>query len=99
MLKCLAVLSDSTRFAIIQALLAGKQSCCTHISEHELGGCVSDLVNVTKLSQPTVSHHLKILEQAGLVRKEKRRTWVCYFPEHHNLAAVAHWLSSQLIHK
>lgn len=40
--------------------------------------CACDLVEPVGRSQPTVSHHLKILREAGLVRSEKRGTWVWY---------------------
>ena len=40
--------------------------------------CVCDLTAVVGLSQPTVSHHLKVLTDAGLLRREKRGTWAWY---------------------
>ncbi|GGH90934.1 ArsR/SmtB family transcription factor [Arthrobacter liuii] len=40
--------------------------------------CVCDLTEPLDLSQPTVSHHLKILLEAGLLHREKRGTWA-YF--------------------
>lgn len=40
--------------------------------------CVCDLVEPVGKSQPTVSHHLKILGQAGLVHGERRGKWVWY---------------------
>jgi ArsR family transcriptional regulator len=40
--------------------------------------CVCDLIEPLALSQPTVSHHLKVLHDAGLVRREKRGTWAFY---------------------
>ena len=40
--------------------------------------CACDLVEPVGKSQPTVSHHLKVLREAGLVRSEKRGTWVWY---------------------
>jgi ArsR family transcriptional regulator len=40
--------------------------------------CACDLVEPVGRSQPTVSHHLKVLHQAGLVEREKRGTWVWY---------------------
>lgn len=40
--------------------------------------CVCDLTEPLDLSQPTVSHHLKILVEAGLLQREKRGTWA-YF--------------------
>lgn len=40
--------------------------------------CACDLVTPLGRSQPTVSHHLKVLHEAGLVEREKRGTWVWY---------------------
>jgi ArsR family transcriptional regulator len=40
--------------------------------------CVCDLVEPVGLSQPTVSHHLKLLFEAGLLGREKRGLWVYY---------------------
>ena len=40
--------------------------------------CACDLVEPIGRSQPTVSHHLKVLREAGLVEGEKRGTWVWY---------------------
>src|SRR4051794_17597690 len=49
------------------------------IAAHEGGeACVCDLVEPLGLSQPTVSHHLKVLVDAGLLAREKRGVWA-YF--------------------
>lgn len=42
------------------------------------GTCVCDLTEPLHLGQPTVSHHLKILVDAGLLTREKRGTWAYY---------------------
>ncbi|WP_456844978.1 metalloregulator ArsR/SmtB family transcription factor [Cellulomonas sp. P5_C6] len=46
--------------------------------------CVLDISELTAVSQPTVSHHLKVLKDVGLVTSERRGTWVWYriAPEH-----------------
>ncbi|GHE73992.1 MULTISPECIES: ArsR/SmtB family transcription factor [Streptomyces] len=41
--------------------------------------CVCDLTPAFELSQPTISHHLKLLRQAGLIDCERRGTWVHYW--------------------
>jgi ArsR family transcriptional regulator, arsenate/arsenite/antimonite-responsive transcriptional repressor len=49
------------------------------IASHEGGeACVCDLNDAFELSQPTISHHLKVLHEAGLVDREKRGVWVYY---------------------
>lgn len=40
--------------------------------------CVCDFTGALPLNQPAVSHHLKLLREAGLVRSERRGTWVYY---------------------
>ena len=42
------------------------------------GTCVCDLTEPLELGQPTVSHHLKILVEAGYLTREKRGTWAYY---------------------
>ncbi|MBI1296402.1 metalloregulator ArsR/SmtB family transcription factor [bacterium] len=40
--------------------------------------CVCDIEGHFELSQPTISHHLRVLRQAGLVEAEQRGTWIYY---------------------
>ncbi|GAA4668403.1 metalloregulator ArsR/SmtB family transcription factor [Nocardioides nanhaiensis] len=49
------------------------------VLSHEGGeACVCDLLPAFDLSQPTISHHLKVLHDAGLLDREKRGVWVYY---------------------
>ena len=49
------------------------------VASHEGGeACVCDLNDAFELSQPTISHHLKILHEVGLLDREKRGVWVYY---------------------
>ena len=49
------------------------------VASHEGGeACVCDLNDAFDLSQPTISHHLKVLHDAGLLDREKRGVWVYY---------------------
>ena len=41
-------------------------------------GCVCDLTAAFDLTQPTISHHLKVLREAGIIDSERRGTWVYY---------------------
>jgi ArsR family transcriptional regulator len=50
--------------------------------------CVCHLTAPTGLSQPTVSHHLKILNEAGLLDRDRRGTWVYYRLVPERLAAL-----------
>jgi ArsR family transcriptional regulator len=60
-------LSDPNRVAIVNRLAGADEVC------------VCDFLDTLRLSQPTVSHHLKVLREAGLVEvARKRGTWVFY---------------------
>jgi ArsR family transcriptional regulator, arsenate/arsenite/antimonite-responsive transcriptional repressor len=64
--QLLHALGDPMRLAIVRQLA----------TEHET--CACDLTVGIELSQPTVSHHLRVLRQAGIVGAERRGTWVFY---------------------
>jgi ArsR family transcriptional regulator len=59
-------LADPTRVAIINSLSAADEVC------------VCNLTETFELSQPTISHHLRILREAGLVASSRRGTWAYY---------------------
>lgn len=50
--------------------------------------CVCHVIEPVGLSQPTVSHHLKLLHDAGLLHREKRGQWVYYRVNHARLEAL-----------
>ncbi len=59
------------------------------IASHEGSeACVCDLNDAFDLSQPTISHHLKVLHEAGLVDRDKRGVWVYYRARPQALAAL-----------
>src|ERR671934_1583451 len=59
-------LADPTRVAIVNCLSAADEVC------------VCNLTETFGLSQPTISHHLKILREAGIVESSRRGTWAYY---------------------
>lgn len=59
-------LGDENRLAIVHMIVAAGELC---VCEIERG---------LELSQPTISHHLKLLKSAGLIEGERRGTWVYY---------------------
>lgn len=63
----LKVLSDPNRLRIFVTLVRSRGEVC-----------VCDFVDGMDLLQPTVSHHLKVLKEAGLIESERRATWVYY---------------------
>lgn len=67
------------------------------IAAQESGtACVCDLTAPLGLSQPTVSHHLKVLREAGLVTSKRRGTWVHYSLVRGTLSDLAEVLSDGL---
>lgn len=65
-----AVLADPVRLRLLSLLASAPAG----------EACVCDLVAPLERSQPTVSHHLKVLAEAGLIVGEKRGRWVWYRP-------------------
>src|SRR5438034_2914511 len=54
--------------------------------------CVCELVPLFDLSQPTVSHHLKVLRDAGLVGSERQGLWAYYYVIPERLEELSRWL-------
>jgi ArsR family transcriptional regulator len=60
------------------------------VASHPGGeACVCDLNDAFNLTQPTISHHLKVLHEAGLLDREKRGVWVYYQARTGALAGLA----------
>jgi ArsR family transcriptional regulator len=55
--------------------------------------CVCELVPLFDLSQPTVSHHLKVLREAGIVGSERRGLWAYYYVIPDSLEELSAWVS------
>jgi ArsR family transcriptional regulator len=55
--------------------------------------CVCELTPLFDVSQPTVSHHLKVLREAGIVDSERRGLWAYYYVLPESLAELSNWLS------
>ncbi|HEX9259670.1 MAG TPA: metalloregulator ArsR/SmtB family transcription factor [Acidimicrobiales bacterium] len=68
MARSFAALGDPVRLRLFTLIASAGDGEC----------CACDLVEPVGRSQPTVSHHLKVLREAGLVTSEKRGTWVWY---------------------
>jgi ArsR family transcriptional regulator len=71
-------LSDPNRVLIVNLLANAPEAVC-----------VCDLNVQLELSQPTVSHHLKKLVEAGLLTREQRGVWAFYRPDRTALARLA----------
>ena len=65
-LRLLSALADPTRLAIVRELAASNETCaCDFTASCDVG-------------QPTVSHHLRVLREAGVVTSERRGQWIYY---------------------
>lgn len=83
MLKAIA---DPARLRLLSLVLS-----------HEGGeACVCDLIPSFDLSQPTISHHLKVLHASGLLDREKRGTWVFYKARPDAMAALGSLFTTNL---
>ena len=69
LLAVLRALADGTRFDLYRTVAAARGPVC-----------VCHLVDRFAVSQPTVSHHLRVLREAGLVTVSRRGTWAYYAP-------------------
>ena len=81
--ELLKAIADETRFKII--LLLSKQ---------EMAVC--EFINALNLSQPAVSHHLKILRQAGLVKDNREGKWIFYTIDHQKFKDLGNDLENNL---
>lgn len=86
MAAMLKAIADPARLRLLSLVLS-----------HEGGeACVCDLTPSFDLSQPTISHHLKVLHESGLVDREKRGTWVFYKARPDVMAALGSLFTSSL---
>jgi ArsR family transcriptional regulator len=79
----LKAVADPTRLQLLSLITSSTNS----------EACVCNLTQPLNLSQPTVSHHLKILTEAGLIEREKRGTWVWYRINQHRWQELAKLLN------
>lgn len=72
----LRALADSTRLRILDLLK--KKGCCScdEVDPRDTGMCVCDLQQELGLTQPTITHHLQVLRQAGLIECVRIGPWL-----------------------
>jgi ArsR family transcriptional regulator, arsenate/arsenite/antimonite-responsive transcriptional repressor len=81
--KIAKALGDPVRIRLVDVL-----------RKHAGKACVCELVPLFDLSQPTVSHHLKVLREAGIVGSERRGLWAYYYVNPEALEELSTWLTS-----
>jgi ArsR family transcriptional regulator len=86
---------DATRMALVAKALGDpvRLQLVDVLRKHAGKVCVCELVPLFDLSQPTVSHHLKVLREAGIVGSERRGLWAYYFVVPDALKELSAWLS------
>jgi ArsR family transcriptional regulator len=75
-------ISDPVRLQVVDVL-----------RKHAGKVCVCELVPLFDISQPTLSHHLKKLREAGIVDSERRGLWAYYYVNPEALKELSAWLS------
>src|SRR5215210_6932532 len=82
------------RMAVIAKALADpiRVQLVDVLRKHAGKVCVCELVPLFDLSQPTVSHHLKVLREAGIVDSERRGLWAYYYVLPEALKELSTWL-------
>ena len=90
--EMLRAIADPVRRRILEML---KQPGCCSI-DRKSGLCACDIEREFKLSQPTISHHLAILRQAGLIDAEKVGPWMWYRRNETRLRDLARSLDAAL---
>ncbi len=72
--RVLKAVADPTRLQLLALIRSAGEACAC------------DLTEPVGLSQPTVSHHLKVLTEAGLIQREQRGQWAWFRADAHRLA-------------
>ncbi len=83
-------LADQARLQILEFLLEKEGGCC---SAPDRTVCACHIEERMTLAQPTISHHMKVLVDSGLVRSEKRGRWVYYSIDYEAFERLAAFLS------
>ncbi len=88
----LKALADPTRRKIVE-LLSSKGCCsCDLVSALDPGMCVCDLETKLALTQPTITHHVQILRDAGLISTRKIGRWLYCRRNEKSLDRLGAWL-------
>src|ERR1700675_3439384 len=90
--RFLHAIADPTRRRILRALKE-KGACSI---DKETGLCAGDIERQIKLAQPTVSHHMRILEKASLVEAQREGHWRWYRRNDKLIAEMMRGLKGQL---
>ena len=82
--KTFKALSDENRLAIIELLKDGER-------------CAQDLIEVMGIAQPTLSHHMKILVDAGIVDYRKHGKWIYYAVSEQGKKGLTHIILNYML--
>ena len=90
--QALRAIADPTRRHILKLLR--ERGCCS--IDKDTGMCACDIETRIGLSQPTISHHMAILREAGLVEARKLGQWMWYRRKESALRDLARELREEL---
>lgn len=87
-------LEDAQRFAVVARALGDPVRLqIVDVLHHHAGSvCVCEINDLFDLSQATISHHLKVLRDAGIVASEKHGVWAFYYVKREALDQLGSWL-------
>lgn len=83
-MKIIHVISDATRIQIIQTLAENKELCAR------------DILQRFQITQPTLSHHMSVLNSSGLVNSKKSGRWVFYSISREGITEIKEYFESLL---
>jgi len=88
----LKALADPVRRNIIRLLRSKGRCSCRQVSAADPGMCVCDLQGELRLTQPTITHHVQILREAGLISNRKIGRWLYCCRNEQALDRLGAWL-------
>jgi len=88
----LKALADPTRRKIVELLRCKGCCSCDRVNADDPGLCVCDLETRLGLTQPTITHHVQILRDAGLISARKIGRWVYCRRDERALDRLGAWL-------
>jgi len=88
----LKALADPARRKIIHLLRSKGRCSCRQVSDTDPGMCVCDLEGELRLTQPTITHHVQVLREAGLISNRKIGRWLYCCRDEKALDRLAAWL-------
>lgn len=94
--RTLEAITEPTRFSLLLEIIRAYEYFFPTDTPPYRGNCIKILKKKVKLTQPTISHHLKILEEARLIEPFRVGKWIHYLPKKSNLNYLLETLNQKL---